>query len=67
MRVITLTEANRNLSATFDRVVDDLDITIITRRGDGQGKRAVVVVSKAVYDNMQRANGADVAAEPGKS
>ncbi len=51
MRVINLTEATRNLSKTFDRVVDG-DLTIITRRGDGKGERAVVLLSAANYHAM---------------
>lgn len=40
MRTINFTDARKNLKAVLDRVTDDADCTIITRRG---GQDAVVM------------------------
>jgi prevent-host-death family protein len=64
MRVVNLTEAGRNLGKTLDRVVDDSDITIVTRRGDRRGQRAVVLMPRAKYEAMTARNLRDDAVKP---
>nr|CRH04651.1 putative Antitoxin YefM [Candidatus Magnetococcus massalia] len=48
MQVISYTDARKNLKTVFDRVVDDADTALITRRHGGD----VVVISKADYDGL---------------
>ena len=49
MRAINFSEARSNLKAVFDRVVEDADVTIITRR-DAED---VVVMSLAEWNSWQ--------------
>lgn len=49
MRAINFSEARGNLKAVFDRVVEDADVTIITRR-DAED---VVVMSLAEWNSWQ--------------
>ncbi|KRB39270.1 hypothetical protein ASD82_11320 [Rhodanobacter sp. Root179] len=49
IRAINLTHARDHLGKVLDQVVDDCEPTIITRRGDFDGKRAVVAVSATKY------------------
>ncbi len=48
MHVISYTEARKNLKSELDRVVDDADATLITRRHGGD----VVLLSRADYDGL---------------
>lgn len=48
MRIVTYTEARKNLKAVLDQVVDDADYTIIARR-DGED---VVVMSLDHYNSL---------------
>ncbi|MBF0626551.1 MAG: type II toxin-antitoxin system prevent-host-death family antitoxin [Magnetococcales bacterium] len=48
MQVISYTDARKNLKSLLDRVVDDADTAIITRR-NGED---VVVMAKADYDGL---------------
>lgn len=45
---ITYTDARKNLAAVMDRVVDDCDVTIITRRG----AKPVVMMSLEDYNSF---------------
>lgn len=49
MRAVNFSEARSNLKAVFDRVVEDADVTIITRR-DAED---VVVMSLAAWNSWQ--------------
>ena len=49
MRAINFSDARKDLKAVFDRVVDDADVTIITRR-DAED---VVVMSLAEWNSWQ--------------
>ena len=48
MQIIPYTQAIKNFKSVFDRIVDDADTTIITRRDGGD----VVVMSKNDYDGL---------------
>lgn len=48
MRAITYTEARNNLASELDRVVNDYDITIITR----QKAEAAVLMSMREYESL---------------
>lgn len=48
MRAITYTEARNNLASELDRVVDDYDVTIITR----QKAEAAVLMSMREYESL---------------
>ncbi len=48
MNIVTYTEARKNLKSVLDRVVEDADTTIITRRNAGD----VVILAKADYDGL---------------
>lgn len=48
MQVISYTDARKNLKSLLDRVVDDADTAVITRRNGDD----VVVISKADYDGL---------------
>ena len=51
MRAISYSEVRNNLATVLDRVADDSDTTVITRRGDQEGDRAVVLLSLAEYNS----------------
>lgn len=51
MRAISYSEVRNNLATVLDRVVDDSDATIITRRGDQEGDRAVVLLPLTEYNS----------------
>jgi antitoxin YefM len=53
MRAINYSEARNRLASVLDDVINDIEPTIITRRGDGSGDRAVVMVPLASYNSMQ--------------
>ena len=48
MRIVSFTEARKNLKTVLDQVVDDADYTIITRR-DGEN---AVVMSLDHYNSL---------------
>ncbi|OSM00071.1 type II toxin-antitoxin system Phd/YefM family antitoxin [Magnetofaba australis] len=48
MQVISYTDARKNLKSLFDRVVDDADAAIVTRR-NGED---VVVMAKSDFDGL---------------
>lgn len=48
MRAITYTEARNNLASELDRVVNDYDVTIITR----QKAEAAVLMSMREYESL---------------
>ncbi len=48
MQVISYTDARKNLKSVLDRIVDDADTAVITRRNGGD----VVVMSKVDYDGL---------------
>lgn len=52
MRTINFSEARSNLKAVFDRVIEDADVTIITRRDADD----VVVMSLAEWNSWQETN-----------
>lgn len=52
MRAINYSEVRNNLASVLDSVVDNVEPTVITRRGDNTGERAVVVLSLASYNSM---------------
>jgi antitoxin YefM len=52
MRAINYSEVRNNLASVLDKVIDDVEPTIITRRGDNDGERAVVVLSLKSYNSM---------------
>lgn len=52
MRAINYSEVRNNLATVLDEVVDNVEPTIITRRGDNNGDRAVVVLSLSTYNSM---------------
>ena len=52
MRAINYSEVRNNLASVLDKVIDDVEPTIITRRGDNNGERAVVVLSLTSYNSM---------------
>jgi prevent-host-death family protein len=49
MRAINYSEVRNNLASVLDQVIDDIGPTIITRRGDNDGSRAVVVLPLDSY------------------
>ncbi|MEO7067457.1 MAG: type II toxin-antitoxin system prevent-host-death family antitoxin [Rhodanobacter sp.] len=51
MRAISYSEMRNNLATVLDNVVDDSDATIITRRGDQHGDRAVVLMPLTEYNS----------------
>jgi len=51
MRAISYSEVRNNLATVLDQVVDDSDATIITRRGDQGGDRAVVLMPLTEYNS----------------
>lgn len=52
MRTVNFSEARGNLKAVFDRVIEDADVTIITRRDADD----VVVMSLAEWNSWQETN-----------
>lgn len=48
MKIISYTDARNGLKAVIDGVVNDADITVITRRDGGNA----VVMSQAQYESM---------------
>jgi antitoxin YefM len=52
MRTVNFSEARSNLKAVFDRVIEDADVTIITRRDADD----VVVMSLAEWNSWQETN-----------
>lgn len=52
MRAINYSEVRNNLASVLDEVVDNIEPTIITRRGDNSGDRAVVVLALSTYNSM---------------
>lgn len=48
MEIINYSEARQNFKAVLDRVVDDQDCTVITRRGFEDA----VIMSKSHYDSI---------------
>ena len=52
MRTVNFSEARGNLKAVFDRVIEDADVTIITRR-DAED---VVVMSLSEWNSWQETN-----------
>ncbi|MGH8116257.1 MAG: type II toxin-antitoxin system Phd/YefM family antitoxin [Rhodanobacteraceae bacterium] len=52
MRAINYSEARNRLAGVLDDVVNDVEPTIITRRGDSSGERAVVMLPLASYNSM---------------
>jgi antitoxin YefM len=51
MRAIRYSEVRNSLATVLDRVVDDSGATIITRRADQQGDRAVVLLPLTAYNS----------------
>lgn len=51
MKAISYSEVRNNLASVLDRVIDDSDTTIITRRGDQVGDRAVVLLPLSEYNS----------------
>ncbi len=49
MDVVTFSDARKNFKAVLDRVVDDADITVITR----QGGKPVVLMSLDEWNSIQ--------------
>ncbi len=52
MRAMNYSEVRNNLASVLDKVIDDVEPTIITRRGDNGGDRAVVIISLSSYNSM---------------
>jgi antitoxin YefM len=52
MRAINYSEVRNNLASVLDQVIADIEPTIITRRGDNDGRRAVVVMSLDSYNSL---------------
>ena len=52
MRTVNFSEARGNLKAVFDRVIEDADVTIITRRDADD----VVVMSLTEWNSWQETN-----------
>lgn len=52
MRAINYSEARNRLARVLDGVVDDVEPTVITRRGDNEGDRAVVIMPLHTYNSM---------------
>lgn len=52
MRAINYSEARNRLAHVLDSVVDDVEPAVITRRGDNEGDRAVVVMPLHTYNSM---------------
>lgn len=48
MQVFTYTDARNNLKSVLDRVIDDADVAVITRK---EGQHAVVM-GQAYYDSL---------------
>jgi prevent-host-death family protein len=44
VRAINYSEVRDNLATVLDQVIDDIEPIIITRRGDNDGSRAVIVM-----------------------
>jgi antitoxin YefM len=53
MRAINYSEVRNNLASVLDDVVNDMEVTIVTRRGDHDGSRAVYMVPAAVWESME--------------
>lgn len=51
MRALDFAEAEANLATVLDRVIDDAELAIITRRGDADGSRSVVILSLDSYNS----------------
>ncbi len=51
MKAISYTAARENLTSTMDRVCNDCDPVIITRKGD----KSVVMLSLADYESLEEA------------
>lgn len=56
MRAINYSEVRNRLAGVLDAVVNDVEPTIITRRGDDAGDRAVVMLPLATYNSMMETN-----------
>lgn len=56
MRAINYSEVRNRLAGVLDDVVNDVEPTIITRRGDDAGERAVVMLPLAAYNSMVETN-----------
>jgi len=52
MRALNFSDVRSNLATVLDRVVDDCEPTIVTRRGDTEGERAVIILPLSTYNNM---------------
>lgn len=52
MRAMNYSEVRNNLASVLDEVVDNVEPTVITRRGDNRGERAVVVLALSSYNSM---------------
>ncbi|MEZ2416583.1 type II toxin-antitoxin system Phd/YefM family antitoxin [Luteibacter sp. RCC_6_2] len=53
MRAINYSEVRNNLASVLDDVVNDMEVTIVTRRGDHDGSRAVYMVPAGVWESME--------------
>ena len=53
MRAINYSEVRNNLASVLDDVVNDIEVTIVTRRGDHDGSRAVYMVPASVWESME--------------
>jgi antitoxin YefM len=53
MRTLHDSEVRNNLASVLDEVIDDAEPTIITRCGDNDGSRAVVIISLDSYNAQQ--------------
>lgn len=56
VRAINYSEVRNRLAGVLDDVVNDVEPTIITRRGDDSGERAVVMLPLASYNSMVETN-----------
>jgi prevent-host-death family protein len=54
MQVINYTYARDHLGRIFEEVADSHQLVVVTRRGDGEGRRAVVILSPEMYENLAR-------------
>jgi len=52
MRALSYSEVRNNLANVLDKVIDDSEPTIVTRRGDNEGARAVIILSLETYNSM---------------
>jgi antitoxin YefM len=56
MRAINYSEVRNNLASVLDDVVNDVEVTIVTRRGDNDGSRAVYMVPASVWESMEESS-----------